>query len=171
MAWTAPRTWAVNEIVTAAIMNGHVRDNLQYLRDIIDAIISGTKAEIATQETTTNTGWVNLDTVGPTATFSTGPLGMALVYVAATCSNSTDEGKARFSYVLRNASTDADVISPSATLGGQLKGQDQERREGIMWFPTELVANTDYKVIARYQSSDGANTARFRDRTVWAFGL
>ena len=27
MAWTAPRTWVTGEIVTAAIMNSHVRDN------------------------------------------------------------------------------------------------------------------------------------------------
>lgn len=27
MAWTAPRTWVTNEVVTAAIMNAHVRDN------------------------------------------------------------------------------------------------------------------------------------------------
>jgi hypothetical protein len=28
MAWTAPRTWVAGEIVTAAYMNTHVRDNL-----------------------------------------------------------------------------------------------------------------------------------------------
>jgi hypothetical protein len=28
MAWTTPRTWATSELVTAAIMNTHVRDNL-----------------------------------------------------------------------------------------------------------------------------------------------
>lgn len=28
MAWTAPRTWVTNEVVSAAIMNTHVRDNL-----------------------------------------------------------------------------------------------------------------------------------------------
>lgn len=28
MAWTAPRTWVPNEVVTAAMMNTHVRDNL-----------------------------------------------------------------------------------------------------------------------------------------------
>ncbi len=28
MAWTAPRTWVADEIVTAALMNTHVRDNL-----------------------------------------------------------------------------------------------------------------------------------------------
>mgnify|MGYP001592239233 CR=1 FL=1 len=28
MAWTAPRTWVTSELVTAAIMNTHIRDNL-----------------------------------------------------------------------------------------------------------------------------------------------
>jgi hypothetical protein len=28
MPWTAPRTWLVNEVVTAGMMNAHVRDNL-----------------------------------------------------------------------------------------------------------------------------------------------
>src|SRR3972149_6051226 len=28
MAWTSPRTWVVSEIVTAALLNTHLRDNL-----------------------------------------------------------------------------------------------------------------------------------------------
>ena len=31
MAWTAPRTWVVGELVTAAIMNTYIRDNQTYL--------------------------------------------------------------------------------------------------------------------------------------------
>lgn len=31
MAWTAPRTWVDSELVTASLMNTHVRDNLLYL--------------------------------------------------------------------------------------------------------------------------------------------
>ncbi len=31
-AWTAPRTWVPSELVTAALMNTHVRDNLTYLK-------------------------------------------------------------------------------------------------------------------------------------------
>jgi len=31
MAWTAPRTWVTSEVVTAAVMNTHVRDNLNWL--------------------------------------------------------------------------------------------------------------------------------------------
>ena len=31
MAWTSPRTWVASEVVSAATMNQHVRDNLQFL--------------------------------------------------------------------------------------------------------------------------------------------
>ena len=31
MAWTAPRTWTTGELVTAALLNTHVRDNLNVL--------------------------------------------------------------------------------------------------------------------------------------------
>ena len=34
MAWTAPRTWATGELVTAAMQNSHVRDNLRYLKGL-----------------------------------------------------------------------------------------------------------------------------------------
>lgn len=33
MAWTTPRTWTTGELVTASIMNTHVRDNFEYLYD------------------------------------------------------------------------------------------------------------------------------------------
>src|SRR3990172_221146 len=32
MAWTAPRTWVTGEVVTAVLLNTHVRDNLIYLK-------------------------------------------------------------------------------------------------------------------------------------------
>jgi hypothetical protein len=32
MAWSSPRTWSTGELVTAAFMNTHVRDNLNYLK-------------------------------------------------------------------------------------------------------------------------------------------
>lgn len=41
MAWTAPRTWTTAELVTAAIMNTHVRDNLIYLKAAVDAGMPG----------------------------------------------------------------------------------------------------------------------------------
>ena len=33
MAWTAPRTWVAGELVTAALLNTHLRDNLLVLRE------------------------------------------------------------------------------------------------------------------------------------------
>jgi len=37
-AWTAPRDWAPGELVTAALLDVHVRDNLQYLFDAVTAL-------------------------------------------------------------------------------------------------------------------------------------
>lgn len=31
MSWTTPRTWVASEVVTAAMLNTHIRDNLNYL--------------------------------------------------------------------------------------------------------------------------------------------
>lgn len=33
MAWTSPRTWVASEVVTAALLNTHVRDNLKAVGD------------------------------------------------------------------------------------------------------------------------------------------
>lgn len=46
MAWTSPRTWTPGELVTAALMNAHVRDNENVLRSgELDALdVSGASA-------------------------------------------------------------------------------------------------------------------------------
>jgi hypothetical protein len=38
MAWTAPRDWTAGEVVTETMMDVHVRDNLQYLKDLFDGV-------------------------------------------------------------------------------------------------------------------------------------
>lgn len=35
-AWTPPRTWVTSELVTASLLNQHLRDNLLYLKDQLD---------------------------------------------------------------------------------------------------------------------------------------
>lgn len=47
MAWTAPRTWVTGELVTASLMNTHVRDNLNYLKSQTDAML-GYALQLAT---------------------------------------------------------------------------------------------------------------------------
>jgi len=54
MAWTAPRTWTDGELVTAAIMNPHIRDNLNSLGPV-------TKKVKAADETVANTTLQNDD--------------------------------------------------------------------------------------------------------------
>ncbi len=46
MVWTAPRTWTAGEVVTASIMNAHVRDDLNALRT--PAVATKTAAYIIT---------------------------------------------------------------------------------------------------------------------------
>lgn len=56
MAWTTPRTWVAGEVPTAAIMNAHVRDNLNALKDPPQAVAQNWNTTI----TTTSTSFVNL---------------------------------------------------------------------------------------------------------------
>jgi hypothetical protein len=55
MAWTAPRTWVVGEIVTAALLNTHVRDNLKFLWHEVsyDQITAGVSSTATTEGTAT----------------------------------------------------------------------------------------------------------------------
>jgi hypothetical protein len=42
MAWTSPRTWVAGEVITAALLNAHVRDNLLELNGTASAWTSWT---------------------------------------------------------------------------------------------------------------------------------
>ena len=48
MAWTSPRTWAVGETVTAALMNLHLRDNLNAIASPPYCSLRGTTAQTLT---------------------------------------------------------------------------------------------------------------------------
>lgn len=64
MAWTTPRTWATSEIVTAAMMNTHVRDNL-------NALDSSRQQCIVTKATQSITTGVNTDVLFDTEVVDT----------------------------------------------------------------------------------------------------
>lgn len=51
MAWTAPRTWVTSEVVTAAQMNAHVRDNLRVAGNplLADAYVTANQGTITTE--------------------------------------------------------------------------------------------------------------------------
>lgn len=52
MAWTSPRTWVTSEIVTAALLNAHVRDNLLFLKSGVASNTQLTADPAATSGTT-----------------------------------------------------------------------------------------------------------------------
>jgi hypothetical protein len=56
MAWTAPATWSVSEVVTAAKMNLHVRDNLKYLKGQSGAVVLEDRLEVPATSGTTGHG-------------------------------------------------------------------------------------------------------------------
>lgn len=51
MTWVAPRTWVASEVVTAAIMNQHVRDNLNALNGYV---LKGSDQSITSSTVLTN---------------------------------------------------------------------------------------------------------------------
>ncbi len=59
MAWTTPRTWAVNEQLTAALMNQQVRDNVRYLYDNMQGRLVIAHVEKYSQQETTSTSYVD----------------------------------------------------------------------------------------------------------------
>ena len=76
MAWTSPRTWAAGETLTAALLNIHLRDNLNAIRER-EAWFSAASGNIATgsgthrlyaHEARTVTTWIAFVDTAPTGT-------------------------------------------------------------------------------------------------------
>ena len=59
MAWTTPRDWTSGEIVTEAMMDTHVRDNLLHLYDVGGAAVYRKTTEKDIVNTTTETDLLN----------------------------------------------------------------------------------------------------------------
>jgi hypothetical protein len=54
MAWTTPRTWVDDEVVTAALLNTHIRDNVSFLAEPLGAKVFMTeRTQVATGAYTT----------------------------------------------------------------------------------------------------------------------
>lgn len=67
--WVAPRTWSAGELVTASIMNAHVRDNLNALKTPAGGYNT---LNIGADITTTSTSFVDIDATNLILTFTTG---------------------------------------------------------------------------------------------------
>jgi hypothetical protein len=118
VAYTVPFTAVSNAIYTAAQHNASVRDNIlvtpaalattagsHFVATGANAIAQRTAAVAAinTVQTTTNAAYVDLTTVGPTLTMTTGP--MALVIMSSRVSNATAGSNSWVSYTVTGASS------------------------------------------------------------------
>ncbi len=105
MAWTSPITYSVGQVLTAAIMNAHVRDNTTFLHDRL-------------QQLTNTGGSLTMTTLG---TYYTGaslsvPAGawLLIATVQFTPTNSTDKLTPR----LRNTTDSTTLVAVSTLQGG-----------------------------------------------------
>jgi len=118
MAWTSPVTVVARDVVTAALWNASVRDNLNECAiakagtsgRIFAATAANAMAErvpdsalVATAQTTASTTYVNLTTVGPAVTHSVGV--RSLASWGAIMSNSTLGLGARMACDISGATT------------------------------------------------------------------
>lgn len=66
MAWTVPRTWVTGEIVTASLLNTHLRDNLNSVLPIGTLIMRA--ANYTTTETAVESRWLQCNGVAVSRT-------------------------------------------------------------------------------------------------------
>lgn len=122
MAWTAPRTWVSTEIITASIMNTHVRDNLLetapakataaglVLATAANSIVvrPPSSASVTALETTASTGYTNIGTDGPAVSIPTGS--DVFIAISARVSSTTAGALPSFAYAIAGATAiSADV--------------------------------------------------------------
>lgn len=118
MAWTAPKTWATAEVLTAADMNTYVSDNMEETAPGIatssGSIICGAGTNqiaqripdtvyVSTSQTTTSTSYTDLATAGPAVTVTCGS--RAIVMAQAFTSNSTQGNRSFLSVAVSGSSS------------------------------------------------------------------
>ena len=149
MAWTTPRTWVSTEVVTASIMNTHVRDNFnetapaivsaagQYvIADAANSLVNRLPAVqgIVTSETTASASYTDLATSGPAVTQTC--FSRALVIVSAQMSNDTGGETCFMSYALSgatavSASDNRALMYESGAANDQIQHSFAEIRTGL----------------------------------------
>lgn len=116
MAWTAPATWAIDEIVTASKMNTHVRDNLAYLKGAAGTIAFDAGATFAGVLTVTGgNGIVSISTssaANPTIT-STNDSSVNSLFFTGRSGLAATSGKT----IIQNASNNDIILTTTGKIG------------------------------------------------------
>lgn len=166
MAWTDPGThvFVVGEVVTAATLNTFLKDNLLDL----DRRATVRSNFVQTSESTASNSYVDLATVGPSVTVTTGASGLVLLLITALMTNGTIGGSAAMGWAYAGPSSapasDASAIAlPNVSAGGY------GGRFGGHHIASFSPAGT-YIITAKYRSVAGG-TATFSDRKIAALAI
>lgn len=157
MSWTAPRTWVTGEVVTAALLNTHIRDN----QIDLDRRTSPTGAVVATSQTTTATSYSDLATAGPAVTVTIGSTGKALIAVHSSIANATSAVASLVGYAISGATTLA--ASDTTAIGYTSSISGAGLRAGATQLITGLTAGST-TFTAKYRMDPGTGPASFADR-------
>lgn len=118
MAWTTPKTWAVDELVTASMMNTHLRDNLNALKAPPTAHY---ECDEASDYTVTNTSFEDVDSTNLALTITTHG-GDLLVGFCGSLSHSVNWSPVYFNVALddtNEAGDDGITFALVSSAGGQ----------------------------------------------------
>lgn len=179
MAWTTPRTWVSTEVVTASIMNTHVRDNFDETAPakataagrLIVSSGSNTVAErafneanTAASETTSSTSYTDLATTGPAVTTTTDT--RALLFWGAQMSNDTGGGLNSMSYAITGATAQSASDARAVRAESSATGDVYRAFSADLVFGLTAGSNT---FTAKYRVSTGTGT--FLNRQLIVFPM
>jgi hypothetical protein len=179
VAWTTPLTAVANSALTAAQWNASVRDNLLetapakattagrlFVSTGANAIAQReiTTATVNTQETTTSTSYVDLATVGPQVTVTTGT--RALVMWAAQMKNASSSTSTRAAVDVSGATTIAAADTDDIIIDG-LAANNEIRCSMFKLYTTLTAGSNTFKV----QYKVGGGTGTFLDRQICVIAL
>lgn len=175
MAWSAPMTAVANSVFTAAQFNQFVRDNLNetapakattagshFAGTTLNAIAEriSDAAIVATSQTTTSTSYVDLATVGPSVTVTTGPAAFVSTYNS---NFNTGAAASLMSFEVSGASAIAAADNVSIAIAGT-----SSQRAGATFLLTTLTPGVN-TFTAKYRV--GAGTGTYADRRIVVFPL
>lgn len=179
MAWTSPMTFVGNTVLTAAQLNVHLRDNFLETEvakatspggimismgnnQIVERVASG--ALIDQAESTSSTSYVDLATIGPKLTVTTGT--RALVFLHCNMKNENLANQSNMSFAISGATTQTAVDS------GSIQADGLTADKAVQWGGANLIDDLTPGVnvfTAKYKVGGGTGTFSNRNLTVIPF--
>lgn len=174
MVWTAPMTAVTGVVFTAVQFNLHVRDNLNTTAPAMAAtagnLIVTTASKVVAErapnvgysgeaESTATTTYVDLATIGPVITVSTGT--RALIMVGCEASNNTAGLASRMSFAVSGATT---VAADDANSFLIESGNINDEYQGTWVFILTGLNSGSNVFTAKYRTSAGGGVSSFDHR-------